>query len=598
MISTPAASPCNWASNRPLSHMEFSQAAIKNVASSRDRRQLHYPRCRANSTLGAAANAGFAVLTAQAGVALVNNGGDIGKTLAQLGSEQSIKNMLTAMATAGAIQALNPGVNPVATGQSGPAAQATSTTQAVNDFVGNLQRNVSNNLAGTVIASAINGKPLTAEALQSALSSALITSGMASGANAIGDAKDTGSLNNYTQALAHPVLGCAAGAASTAGGCAPGALGGVVGELTAKYADEAGISKDNALALAKTVSAAAGLLAGGSGSNVAAVNIASQTGGNAAQYNRQLHPEETRLARQLAARAQQGGLRKADGSAYTAQDMENALRNSGNTQLGETVATGMVVNTADKAGVYDRSAVFNAGEPGTNTIVQQLPNGARVDAQLAAFIQSSTGGASSPYSWNDVQLGKAAPAPVDPNAGLNRVMPAANGCVTAECAANVRPVTKPNDAAAAVGVGVAITGAGAVTGNAGLIGAGVNLVGQGIKASVDPKTKVSLTEAVISGATGGAGAAAAEAQVIKSVIQQGGAAAAATSATIGATSNVASDVATKAVKGEEITVKGTLGSAVTGAAGANVLPKNPVIPAAATEVLNAVKDQITQGERK
>jgi len=237
---------------------------------------------------GAAVNAGFAALTAQAGVALVNNGGDLGKTLEQLGSEQSIKGLLTAMATAGAIQSLNPGVNPTATGQSGAAAQATSTTQAVNDFMGNLQRNVVNSLSSTVITSAINGKPLTADALQSALASAIVTAGMASGANAIGDAKDNGTLNSYTQAVAHAVLGCAAGAATAAGGCAPGALGGVVGELTANYAKQAGISDTNALALAKTVSATVGLIAA-DGSNVAAVNIASQTGGNAAEYNNLYH---------------------------------------------------------------------------------------------------------------------------------------------------------------------------------------------------------------------------------------------------------------------------------------------------------------------
>ncbi len=51
----------------------------------------------ATTALGAAVNAGFSSLAAQASVALVNNGGDIGKTLQQLGSEQSIKSTLIAM---------------------------------------------------------------------------------------------------------------------------------------------------------------------------------------------------------------------------------------------------------------------------------------------------------------------------------------------------------------------------------------------------------------------------------------------------------------------------------------------------------------------
>jgi hypothetical protein len=50
---------------------------------------------------GAALNAGFSALASQAAVAMVNNGGDINKTLQQLGNDQSIKNILIAMGTAG-----------------------------------------------------------------------------------------------------------------------------------------------------------------------------------------------------------------------------------------------------------------------------------------------------------------------------------------------------------------------------------------------------------------------------------------------------------------------------------------------------------------
>jgi hypothetical protein len=50
---------------------------------------------------GVAASAGFSALTAQAAVLLVNNKGDISKTLEQMGSEQSVKNILIAVGTAG-----------------------------------------------------------------------------------------------------------------------------------------------------------------------------------------------------------------------------------------------------------------------------------------------------------------------------------------------------------------------------------------------------------------------------------------------------------------------------------------------------------------
>lgn len=243
-----------------------------------------------STTLGAAANAGFAALASQAGVALVNNGGDIGKTLAQLGSEQGIKNILTAMATAGALEALSPGRVPTVTGQSGPGAQAVSTAQAANDFLGNLQRNITNNLASSVIDAAINGKPINGSTLTNALGSALVTAGMVKVANEIGSAtisqdENPAQLNVFTQNLAHALLGCVASAFTTSGGCAAGAVGGVVGELSAMYAASKGFDFDETLAFAKSMSAMAGVLAGGGGDNVVAVNVASTAGANAAVNN-------------------------------------------------------------------------------------------------------------------------------------------------------------------------------------------------------------------------------------------------------------------------------------------------------------------------
>ncbi|MGU3313901.1 DUF637 domain-containing protein, partial [Acinetobacter sp. M5A5_2a] len=52
------------------------------------------------STLGAMANAAITSLATQAGVSLINNGGDIGKTLKDLGSKDSIKNLATSVVTA------------------------------------------------------------------------------------------------------------------------------------------------------------------------------------------------------------------------------------------------------------------------------------------------------------------------------------------------------------------------------------------------------------------------------------------------------------------------------------------------------------------
>jgi filamentous hemagglutinin len=57
---------------------------------------------------GAALKAGFSALAAQASVSLANNGGDIGKTLKELGSSNTVKNTLVAMSTAGAGTGIRP----------------------------------------------------------------------------------------------------------------------------------------------------------------------------------------------------------------------------------------------------------------------------------------------------------------------------------------------------------------------------------------------------------------------------------------------------------------------------------------------------------
>ena len=180
------------------------------------------------------------------------------------------------------------------TGQSGAGSLTNSTSgiatsQALNDFAGNLAKNVTNNLTGTVINTAINGKPLNEAAIAGALTSALITAGTAQAANSIGDATQSGALNTYTQAIAHAVAGCAGGAAAAGNsGCGAGAVGAVVGELTAQYASSSGMTdKTDITNLARLMSATAGLLV--SNGDTSAVNVAASMGANAAQNNRMQH---------------------------------------------------------------------------------------------------------------------------------------------------------------------------------------------------------------------------------------------------------------------------------------------------------------------
>jgi hypothetical protein len=379
-----------------------------------------------STTLATAVNAGFASLASQAAVAMVNNGGDIGKTLEQLGKEESIKGLLTTMVTAGALNAL--GNSTLFNGQSGAGASGingVTTSQAANQFTSNLLKNVTNNVAGAAIDSAINGKPLDEKALASALSNALITAGMAQGANSIG-ASD---LNSFTNKLAHAALGCAGGAAM-GGSCKSGAVGAVVGELAAEYinpnADPA--LKEQTLAFAKTMAAVAGVIVGGGGKNAADVNVAATAGANAAENNHMLHPPATRLAKRLAASAT---IRKPDGTAYTAEEVMEQLRLMGNKVTKQTpnTATALIGSEAIVDSVTQDPSMPKAIDG--NVAVEKL---GKPNAALQRYIIENTEGAlgwlpdTSPYVASvplDKQTTKTTP--------VNQTARCANGdtaCIT------------------------------------------------------------------------------------------------------------------------------------------------------------------------
>ena len=102
---------------------------------------------------GAALNAGFAGLASSASVSLINNGGDIGKTLRELGSKDSLKNLLVSMATAGALNGLS---NTLTLGGQ---TLANITPQTAN-FGANLAKAAINNVASATINSALTGASL------------------------------------------------------------------------------------------------------------------------------------------------------------------------------------------------------------------------------------------------------------------------------------------------------------------------------------------------------------------------------------------------------------------------------------------------------
>jgi filamentous hemagglutinin len=163
----------------------------------------------------AAANAAFSSLVSTAAVSLANNQGDIGKTLKDLGSSDTVKSVVFAAVTAG----VTGGVDP----------SAGIGTQAVQ---------VAENAAVRSVAqSAIYGENL-GDALVDNLKNGAVYAIGANAAGAIGAAYKDGDINKGTQLIAHAAIGCGIGA-STSGNCGAGAAGGVVGELAAeKYLAE------------------------------------------------------------------------------------------------------------------------------------------------------------------------------------------------------------------------------------------------------------------------------------------------------------------------------------------------------------------------
>jgi filamentous hemagglutinin family protein len=239
----------------------------------------------------------------------------------------------------------------------------------------------------------------------------------------------------YRVAL-HTTLGALTGGASGAAGAATIAsaaplMDQLQGQLAATL-EKAGLSQDVAAGISKTIAQTTALAVGTAVGGVQGGTMALNVDAN----NRQLHPNERKLAAQLAAKSK---------GKYTAKQIEDAMRNSGNGN-GETVVTGMLVNANDPGAIYDKGAQWQKGEDGK--LIQVLPNSGKVDPALAAFITNNTGGNNSAYSWYDSQLGKTSPTQVSTGTGGARQryeQYAANGKVYTLPIADCPAVSCTND---------------------------------------------------------------------------------------------------------------------------------------------------------
>ncbi|MFP5409286.1 MAG: DUF637 domain-containing protein, partial [Gammaproteobacteria bacterium] len=173
---------------------------------------------------------------------MINNRGDIGQTLKDLGSKENLRQLATSMVTAGALSSLGNVIT-----VDGKALDAITVKDG---FAANAGKNLVTGLARATINSALTGTDLETLLKTEAIAS-ILNAASAQGANWVGDQaleggfliNDAGRVNEFGRAFAHAVVGCMAGAAgasasgsnaSTGSGCGAGALGAVVGEFSAQ----------------------------------------------------------------------------------------------------------------------------------------------------------------------------------------------------------------------------------------------------------------------------------------------------------------------------------------------------------------------------
>ncbi|HGI8277846.1 TPA: DUF637 domain-containing protein [Neisseria meningitidis] len=222
-----------------------------------------------NGAAAAATDAAFASLASQASVSFINNKGDVGKTLKELGRSSTVKNLVVAAATAGVADKIG-----------------ASALNNVSDkqWINNLTVNLANAGSAALINTAVNGGSLK-DNLEANILAALVNTAHGEAASKIKQLDQ----HYIAHKIAHAIAGCAAAAANK-GKCQDGAIGAVVGEIVGealvKNTDFSDMTPEQLDLEVKKITAyaklAAGTVAGVTGGDV---NTAAQTAQNAVENN-------------------------------------------------------------------------------------------------------------------------------------------------------------------------------------------------------------------------------------------------------------------------------------------------------------------------
>lgn len=166
------------------------------------------------TTTGIMVNAALTSLATQASVSLINNQGNVTQTLKDLGSKDTVKNLTTAVVTAGLMSQVSTALN------------LKPDSTILSD---RLVNNFTSSVGSTLVQTAINGGDLE-ENLKVALLSGLAGALQGQIAQNLKGLED---VNYILHKIAHAAVGCAA-AAATKQSCEAGAIGAGIGEVIAQ----------------------------------------------------------------------------------------------------------------------------------------------------------------------------------------------------------------------------------------------------------------------------------------------------------------------------------------------------------------------------
>ena len=207
------------------------------------------------ATSAAMANAAFSTLVSQATISTINNGGNLGAVLKELGSSASIKQLATSVATAGALQGLDKAMG---VASAAPAASNAASQPAASNLFSwdTFNRVTSHSVVTAGINTTINGSHF-ADAFKASLLSNIQGEVGKATANWIGDQGIKFDAANSPLAEAGKIAahGVTSGAIAeiTGGKFAAGAAGGAMSELASSWSSQVFSDTEHQVALNKVL---------------------------------------------------------------------------------------------------------------------------------------------------------------------------------------------------------------------------------------------------------------------------------------------------------------------------------------------------------